>query len=134
MIFTPRCETLLQESDALIEGLGREQTGESNVFSQGSSQDGCWCHLLTATPVKVVSWSWKQPKPCLLGMQEILSPAAPECHLLAIGGHHQSGRNLTCPGLSLWDFKRLLSNYTRGGNGTPLQYSCLENPMDKGAW
>ena len=22
----------------------------------------------------------------------------------------------------------------RGGNGTPLQYSCLENPMDRGAW
>ena len=21
-----------------------------------------------------------------------------------------------------------------GGNGTPLQYSCLENPMDGGAW
>ena len=21
-----------------------------------------------------------------------------------------------------------------GGNGTPLQYSCLENPIDKGAW
>ena len=21
-----------------------------------------------------------------------------------------------------------------GGNGTPLQYSCLENPMDRGAW
>ena len=20
------------------------------------------------------------------------------------------------------------------GNGTPLQYSCLENPMDGGAW
>ena len=20
------------------------------------------------------------------------------------------------------------------GNGTPLQYSCLENPMDEGAW
>ena len=26
---------------------------------------------------------------------------------------------------------RLLS---REGNGTPLQYSCLENPMDGGAW
>ena len=31
-------------------------------------------------------------------------------------------------------------NYTildllfREGNGTPLQYSCLENPMDRGAW
>ena len=23
---------------------------------------------------------------------------------------------------------------TREGNGTPPQYSCLENPMDGGAW
>ena len=23
---------------------------------------------------------------------------------------------------------------SRKGNGTPLQYSCLENPMDGGAW
>ena len=22
----------------------------------------------------------------------------------------------------------------RGGNGNPLQYSCLENTMDRGAW
>ena len=22
----------------------------------------------------------------------------------------------------------------RGGNGNPLQYSCLENPTDRGAW
>ena len=21
-----------------------------------------------------------------------------------------------------------------GGNGDPIQYSCLENPMDRGAW
>ena len=27
-----------------------------------------------------------------------------------------------------------LSIYAREGNGTPLQYSCLENPMDGGAW
>ena len=29
-----------------------------------------------------------------------------------------------------------ISNYTVSGegNGTPLQYSCLENPMDGGAW
>ena len=26
------------------------------------------------------------------------------------------------------------STYNREGNGTPLQYSCLENPMDGGAW
>ena len=24
--------------------------------------------------------------------------------------------------------------WNREGNGTPLQYSCLENPMDGGAW
>ena len=23
---------------------------------------------------------------------------------------------------------------TGEGNGTPLRYSCLENPMDRGAW
>ena len=23
---------------------------------------------------------------------------------------------------------------SRGGHGNPLQYSCLENPMDKGDW
>ena len=23
---------------------------------------------------------------------------------------------------------------SRGGNGNPFQYSCLESPMDRGAW
>ena len=26
------------------------------------------------------------------------------------------------------------NNHSGEGNGTPLQYSCLENPMDGGAW
>ena len=24
--------------------------------------------------------------------------------------------------------------FPRGAHGNPLQYSCLDNPMDKGAW
>ena len=29
----------------------------------------------------------------------------------------------------------ITTSYMHGeGNGTPLQYSCLENPMDGGAW
>ena len=28
----------------------------------------------------------------------------------------------------------LLAWYIGEGNGTPLQYSCLENPMDRGPW
>ena len=31
---------------------------------------------------------------------------------------------------SIHDFGRSL----RGGRGNPLQYSCLENPLDRGAW
>ena len=30
--------------------------------------------------------------------------------------------------------KQSLVYFFREGNGTPLQYSCLENPMDRGAW
>ena len=29
--------------------------------------------------------------------------------------------------------RQLLTSVTGEGNGTPLQYSCLENPMDGGA-
>ena len=32
------------------------------------------------------------------------------------------------------EFLCLQLTYPREGNGTPLQYSCLENPMDGGAW
>ena len=36
----------------------------------------------------------------------------------------------------MWDRKSRtrLSVIFGEGNGTPLQYSCLENPMDGGAW
>ena len=27
-----------------------------------------------------------------------------------------------------------LERSPKGGNGSPLQYSCLDNSMDKGAW
>ena len=32
------------------------------------------------------------------------------------------------------NFREELTPILREGNGTPLQYSCLENPMDRGAW
>ena len=38
-------------------------------------------------------------------------------------------RNLTTLLTGIF-FKKLV----REGNGTSLQYSCLENPMDEGAW
>ena len=35
---------------------------------------------------------------------------------------------------TIFFFLSLLLNLFREGHGTPLQYSCLENPMDGGAW
>ena len=32
------------------------------------------------------------------------------------------------------DYYKYLHTNNGEGNGTPLQYSCLENPMDGGAW
>ena len=36
--------------------------------------------------------------------------------------------------LFLWNNIHASALCIREGNGTPLQYSCLENPMDGGAW
>ena len=35
--------------------------------------------------------------------------------------------------IQVWNFRYLRLDYGEG-NGTPLQYSCLENPMGGGAW
>ena len=32
------------------------------------------------------------------------------------------------------EFRKMVTIILGEGNGTPLQYSCLENPMDGGAW
>ena len=35
----------------------------------------------------------------------------------------------------IYTYKYMKKYLSKGeGNGTPLQYSCLENPMDRGAW
>ena len=33
-----------------------------------------------------------------------------------------------------WWFLPYINMNPRGGNGNPLQYSCLENSVDRGAW
>ena len=55
--------------------------------------------------------------------------------LQSMGSQRDTSEQLT---LSLWRYlflQYIQVNITLGeGNGTPLQYSCLENPMDGGAW
>ena len=43
------------------------------------------------------------------------------------------GKESTCSAGNLRSIPEL-GSYPGGGHGNPLQYSCLENPMDKGAW
>ena len=40
-------------------------------------------------------------------------------------------KNETMPFAAIWMELEIVIGK---GNGTPLQYSCLENPMDGGAW
>ena len=40
----------------------------------------------------------------------------------------------TCFPFGSLEFWYVVGRGYREGNGTPLQYSCLENPMDGGAW
>ena len=42
--------------------------------------------------------------------------------------------NLTYSTKIVFSFVLEYSCFIGEGNGTPLQYSCLENPMDGGAW
>ena len=39
-----------------------------------------------------------------------------------------------CRRLKRHGFNPWVRNIPGGGHGNPIQYSCLENPMDRGAW
>ena len=47
-----------------------------------------------------------------------------------------SGKESTCNAGETGDASSLLGlrRSPGGGHGSPLQYSCLENPVDRGAW
>ena len=47
-----------------------------------------------------------------------------------------SGKELICQCRRIRDEGSIPASgrFPGGGNGNPIQYSCLENPMDRGAW
>ena len=47
-----------------------------------------------------------------------------------------SGKEFTCNAGDAGDMGSIpwLGSFPGGGNDNPLQYSCLENPMGRGAW
>ena len=49
--------------------------------------------------------------------------------MLVVKNQHANARYIRVAGLI-----PQLGRSPRGGHANPLQYSCLENPMDRGAW
>ena len=70
----------------------------------------------------------------------ILGQAMPSTHILSCHTFQWTCSQVNIITLSLiceYSTKMYLCSLiikNREGNGTPLQYSCLENPMDGGAW
>ena len=54
-----------------------------------------------------------------------------ECQPTLLFFSRKSHEQRSLVGYSPWDCKRVEHGE---GNGNPLQYSCLENTMDRGAW
>ena len=88
----------------------------------------CWrieCCTLTASSFRTWNSSAGIPSPPLALFIEML----PKAHL-TLHPRMSGSRWVTTP---LWLYGSLRCVFGEG-NGHPLQYSCLENPMDGGAW
>ena len=57
--------------------------------------------------------------------------------LFVFNAFNYSKGKKVCTNISMHKTFLYLGSFTYSGgegNGNPLQYSCLENPMDRGAW
>ena len=66
-----------------------------------------------------------------MGIELQYDPAIP---LLGIHIKETRIERDTCTPMFITALFTTSRTWNREGNGTPLQYSCLENPMDGGAW
>ena len=71
---------------------------------------------------------------CLFSL-DIMLETLPFCRVICIYGF-TSGSAVKIPPANPGDSDWIPGSgrSPRAGNGNPLQYSCLENPMDRGAW
>ena len=93
----------------------------------------CWhieCSTFTASSFRIQTSSTEIPSPPLALFIVMLAKAHLTSHSKMVYLHgkasvYNAGDLGLIPGLG---------RSPREGNGNPLQYSCLENPMDRGAW
>ena len=82
-------------------------------------------------------WAWIVPIPVL----PVSSKRVSVCPALSATEGVETDRLCTCQSFRIlfqvlfrFCFQGYTSRINGEGNGTPLQYSCLENPMDGGTW
>ena len=88
--------------------MAKKKDGEHEGSGEGRGGQGAWAHGLLPPPTRSQRAS-----------QVALVVKNPPANAGDIGDAN------SIPGLG---------RFPGGGNGNPLQYSCLENPMDRGAW
>ena len=95
----------------------------------GICSDSCslswWCHPTNLSPVA------PSPRVLSLAQHQAFFQEAGSLHQVACIGTSASLLPVT---VQDWFPLELTSLISGEGNGTPLQYSCLENSMDGGAW
>ena len=93
-----------------------------------------FCLLLSCLNMWINHPSVSWPNPIPTHRLEDFTPS----HLLLAPflQHHQSPPSIeTFQSVNkCWVISHLKNKLCGEGNGNPLQYSCLENPMDRGAW
>ena len=96
----------------------RRQWQPTSVFLPGESQGRqrlVGYHLWGRTELDTTEVTWQQHRASQVVLV-VKNPPANAGDVRDMGSIPGSGRS------------------SGGGRGNPLQYSCLENPMDRGAW
>ena len=92
-----------------------------SLVTEGSYKKVSWFHHYSV--VRASHWlhskTFRAISPCKVS--SLICPSILPIH---------PRKSFCCPLL----FKSVIASYFGEGNGTPLQYSCLENPIDGGAW
>ena len=89
-------------------------------------------HHLQSSPLGWTSIQWSSKGVSIFQFMVFRQKASAEVHTCTFSTH--LGISLILIFKTTHQFYGGLWELVREGNGTPLQYSCLENPMDGGAW
>ena len=89
-----------------------------------------WNSLIFASGLQ----AWERINPCCQGTKSVATCYNDCRNLIQLPNLNGAQHKRSSPRQSRLQFKYLSSVLCGEGNGTLLQYSCLENPMEGGAW